>query len=148
MNASLVKMDAVLNGFTEGIMLSVDGYLAEGSGENLFLVRDDVLYTAPLSMSILPGITRASVIRLARDLGLEVVEDRLPREALYVADELFFTGTAAEITPVRSVDRHTIGTGRRGPVTTSLQHAFFDIVHKGNDRYGWLATVPADAETL
>ena len=143
MNASLVKMDAVMNGYAEGIMLNVDGYLAEGSGENLFLIRNGVLYTAPRGMSILPGITRASVMQLALDLGLEVVEERLPREALYIADELFFTGTAAEITPVRSVDKHTIGTGSRGPITARLQRAFYDIVHEGNDPYSWLTTVPA-----
>ena len=147
LNASLVKMDAVLNGYAEGIMLGVDGTLAEGSGENLFLVRDEVLYTAPRSLSILPGITRASVMRLARDRGLTVVEERLPREALYVADELFFTGTAAEITPIRSVDRHTIGTGRRGPITTTLQSAFFDIVKHGNDPYGWLTPVSEQVTT-
>jgi len=140
-NASLVKMDAVLNGYTEGIMLSVDGYIAEGSGENLFLVRDNVLFTAPRSLSILPGITRDSVIRIARDLGYEVVEARLPREALYLADELFFTGTAAEITPIRSVDKHIIGSGRRGPITAQLQKSFFDIVHDGKDPYGWLTPV-------
>ncbi len=148
MNASLVKMDAVLNGYAEGIMLSVDGYLAEGSGENLFLIRDGVLFTAPRSLSILPGITRSSVIRLARDLGYEVVEELLPREALYIADELFFTGTAAEITPIRSVDKHTIGTGRRGPVTAELQQAFFAIVRRGHDPYGWLTPVTARTEAL
>ena len=141
MNASLVKMDAVLNGYAEGIMLSVDGNLAEGSGENLFLVRDGVLFTAPRGLAILPGITRSSIIRLARDRGYTVVEERLPREFLYVADELFFTGTAAEVTPIRSVDRHTIGTGRCGPITAELQQAFFDIVHGGNDPYGWLTPV-------
>ncbi len=146
MNASLVKMDAVLNGYAEGIMLSVDGYLAEGSGENLFLVRDGVLFTAPRSLSILPGITRSSIIRLARDRGYEVVEERLPREALYVADELFFTGTAAEVTPIRSVDKYSIGASRRGPVTTELQGAFFDIVKHGNDPYNWLTPVPAPVQ--
>ena len=127
-------------------MLSVDGYLAEGSGENLFLVRDGVLFTAPRSLSILPGITRSSIIRLARDRGYEVVEERLPREALYVADELFFTGTAAEVTPIRSVDKYSIGASRRGPVTTELQGAFFDIVKHGNDPYNWLTPVPAPVQ--
>ena len=142
LNAGLVKMDAVLNGYEEGIMLSVDGHLAEGSGENLFLVRDGVLYTAPTSLSILPGITRDSIIRIARDRGYRVEEKHIPREALYIADELFFTGTAAEVTPIRSVDKYKIGSGRRGPITYELQEAFFDIVQRGNDPYGWLTPVP------
>ena len=145
LNAGLVKMDAVLNGYEEGIMLSVDGHLAEGSGENLFLVCDGVLYTAPTSLSILPGITRDSIMRLARDRGYTVEEKHIPREALYIADELFFTGTAAEVTPIRSVDKYTIGSGRRGPITHELQEAFFDIVKRGNDPYGWLTPVPATA---
>ncbi len=145
-NAALVKMEALLNGYTEGIMLSVDGYVAEGSGENLFLVRDGVIYTAPLTLSILPGITRDAVITLARDLGYTVIEQPIPREALYIADELFFTGTAAEITPIRSVDRYTIGQGRRGPVTEALQRAFFEIVREGKDPYGWLTFVEVPRE--
>ncbi len=147
LNASLVKMDAVLNGFTEGIMLNVDGYVAEGSGENLFLVRNGTLYTAPTSLSILPGITRDAVITLARERGFTVEETRLPREALYLADELFFTGTAAEITPIRSVDHHRIGQGTRGPITAELQEAFFDVIRRGNDPHGWLTPVPAPAAT-
>ena len=147
LNASLVKMDAVLNGFMEGIMLSVDGYLAEGSGENLFVIRDGVIYTAPTALSILPGITRDSIITLARDRGYEVREQRLPREALYVADEVFFTGTAAEVTPIRSVDHYTIGEGRRGPITHELQDAFFDVVEGGNDPHGWL-TMVGEAATV
>lgn len=143
LNASLVKMDAVLNGYMEGIMLSTDGYLAEGSGENLFLIRDGKIYTAPVGMSILPGITRDAIIQLARDRGYSVEEKQIPREALYIADELFFTGTAAEITPIRSVDKYTIGSGKRGPITEELQDAFFDIIHRGNDPYGWLTPVPA-----
>ncbi len=142
LNASLVKMDAVLNGYAEGIMLNTQGYLAEGSGENLFLVRDGVIYTAPTALSILPGITRDAVITLAREAGYTVVESMLPRESLYLADELFFTGTAAEVTPVRKVDHHTIGEGTRGPVTATLQEAFFDVIHRGNDPYGWLTPVP------
>jgi len=145
-NAALVKMEAVLNGYSEGIMLSVDGYVAEGSGENLFLVRDGVIYTAPLTLSILPGITRDAVITLARDLGYTVIEQPIPREALYIADELFFTGTAAEITPIRSVDHYTIGQGRRGPVTEALQRAFFEIVREGKDPYGWLTFVGVSRE--
>lgn len=142
LNAGLVKMDAVLSGFTEGIMLSTDGFVAEGSGENLFLVKDGVLHTAPTALSILPGITRNSIIRIAEDMGLEVKESRIPREALYIADEVFFTGTAAEVTPIRSIDHHQIGEGRRGPITEKLQDAFFDILRGGNDPYGWLTFVP------
>lgn len=140
-NASLVKMDAVVNGYTEGIMLTTDGYLAEGSGENLFVVRDGTIYTPSTNLSILPGITRSSVIQLAKDAGITVEEGRIPREVLYIADELFFTGTAAEITPIRSVDKYTIGNGKRGPVTHKLQETFFDIVERGNDPYGWLTPV-------
>lgn len=142
LNASLVKMDAVLNGYTEGIMLSVGGYVAEGSGENLFLIRDGKIYTAPTGLSILPGITRDSVVKLAQDLGYTVEERQIPREALYLADELFFTGTAAEITPIRSVDKYQIGKGSRGPITAELQDAFFDVVKRGKDPHGWLTPVP------
>ena len=141
LNASLVKMNAVQNGKMEGIMLSTGGYLAEGSGENLFVVHGGKLYTAPTGLSILPGITRDAIITLARERGYEIVEKRLPREVLYIADELFFTGTAAEITPIRSVDNYTIGDGTRGPITKELQDAFFDIVHRGNDPHGWLTFV-------
>ncbi len=144
LNASLVKMNAVLNGFEEGIMLSVDGYVAEGSGENLFVIRDGTLFTAPTSLSILPGITRDAVVRLARDRGYTVEEKLIPREALYLADELFFTGTAAEITPIRTVDKYTIGTGKRGPITKELQDAFFDVIKHGNDPYGWLTPVSVE----
>ena len=140
-NASLVKMDAVVNGYKEGIMLTTDGYLAEGSGENLFVVRDGIIYTPSTNLSILPGITRSSVIQMAEDAGITVKEGRIPREVLYIADELFFTGTAAEITPIRSVDKYTIGNGKRGPVTHKLQEAFLDIVERGNDPYGWLTPV-------
>ena len=141
LNASLVKMDAVLNGYTEGIMLSTDGHVAEGSGENLFLIRDGEAYTAPTSLSILPGITRDIAMTILRERGYKVVESRIPREALYIADELFFTGTAAEITPIRSVDKHTIGAGKRGPVTKEVQDAFFDVIRNGNDPHGWLTMV-------
>lgn len=146
LNASLVKMDAVKKGFTEGIMLSTSGHLSEGSGENLFLVRDGVLYTAPASLSILPGITRDAVITLAEERGYEVKEQTLPRESLYVADEVFFTGTAAEITPIRSVDHYQIGSGQRGPITKELQDAFYDVVREGNDPYGWLTPVNVKEE--
>ena len=146
LNASLVKMDAVLNGYTEGIMLSYDGYLAEGSGENLFVIRDGVLHTAPVGLSILPGITRDAVITLALERGYKIVENRIPREALYIADEVFFTGTAAEITPIKSIDKYKIGVGRRGPITEELQNAYFDVVKNGNDPHGWLSFVNQEAE--
>jgi len=142
MNAQLIKMEALHDGYEEGVALDTSGHLSEGSGENIFLVRDGVLYTPPLSASILPGITRDSVITLARELGLTVVEQPLPREFLYIADEAFFTGTAAEITPIRSVDGIPIGSGSRGPVTARLQEAFFAIVEgRVEDRHGWLTPV-------
>jgi branched-chain amino acid aminotransferase len=141
LNGSLIKMEAVLNGFAEGIALTTEGFLSEGSGENLFVIRDQVLYTTPTALSILPGITRDAVITLARDRGYKVEERVMPREILYIADELFFTGTAAEITPIRSVDRYTVGEGRRGPITAELQEAFFDVVRGGRDPYGWLTPV-------
>lgn len=141
LNASLIKMEAVLNGFTEGIALSVDGYLSEGSGENLFIVKDGTLYTAPTGLSILPGITRSSVLTLAKELGYEVKEAAIPREALYIADELFFTGTAAEVTPIRSVDRYQIGSGTRGPITTEIQDAYFAALRDTDNPHGWLTFV-------
>jgi branched-chain amino acid aminotransferase len=141
LNASLVKMNAIKNGKMEGIMLSTDGYVAEGSGENLFVVKDGTLYTAPTGLSILPGITRASLIALAEDPGYTVEEKNIPREALYTADELFFTGTAAEVTPIRTVDDYTIGAGERGPVTKELQDAFFEVVEEGHDPHDWLTFV-------
>ncbi len=138
-NSQLIKMEALANGFSEGIALDSHGYVSEGSGENLFLVRDGRIVTPPLGASILPGITRASVIVLARELGLEVAEQRIPREALYVADEIFFTGTAAEITPVRSVDRVEVGPGRPGPITKKIDAAFRAILSGDvTDRHGWL----------
>src|ERR1700730_4702192 len=121
MNSQLSKMEAIVNGYAEGIALDVNGYVSEGSGENLFVVRNGVLHTAPLGNSVLPGITRDSVLQIARDLGIKIVEQQIPRESLYIADEVFFTGTAAEITPIRSVDKITVGKGKLGPVTKSLQ---------------------------
>lgn len=141
LGGSLIKMEAILNGYSEGIALSVDGYLSEGSGENLFLVRDGEIYTAPTTMSILPGITRASIMEIARDLGYTVHEKILPREALYLADEMFFTGTAAEVTPIRSVDHYTIGEGRRGPITEELQTTYFEAVRDAANPRGWLTFV-------
>lgn len=141
-NAGLIKMEAVMDGYSEGIALDPEGHLSEGSGQNLFIVRDNVLYTPPLSASVLPGITRDTIMTLARDLGHTIREEDLPREMLYIADEVFFCGTAAEITPIRSVDKIQIGTGRRGPVTTALQKAFFDYINGVvPDRYGWLTPV-------
>jgi branched-chain amino acid aminotransferase len=141
-NSQLIKMEAVLGGYSEAIALDSFGKVSEGSGQNLFLVRDDVLYTPPLATCGLAGITRHTVITLAHDLGLEVREEDIPREALYVADELFFTGTAAEITPIRSVDKVEVGTGRIGAVTARLQQAFFDYINGVvPDRHGWLLPV-------
>ena len=147
LGGSLIKMEAVLNGYSEGIALSVDGYLSEGSGENLFLVRDGVIYTAPTTLSILPGITRDSVMQIARERGYTIREQALPREALYLADELFFTGTAAEVTPIRSVDHYTIGEGRRGPITEELQTAYFEALRDVDDPRGWLTFVADDRPT-
>ncbi|MBC7254509.1 MAG: branched-chain amino acid transaminase [Chloroflexi bacterium] len=142
-NSQLIRMEAVDHGYAEGIALDVYGYVSEGSGENLFLVQDGVIFTPPLSASILGGITRQCVITLARDLGYEVREMLISREQLYVADELFFTGTAAEITPIRSVDHIIIGQGRRGPITAALQAEFFRIVSgEVPDRHHWLTPVP------
>lgn len=139
MNSQLIKMEALANGYAEGIALDPDGHVSEGSGENLFLVRNGVVYTPPLTSSILSGITRDTVMTLLRDMGIEVREQVLPREMLYIADELFFTGTAAEVTPIRSVDRIPVGAGRRGPITAAVQEAFFGIVQgERPDRYGWL----------
>jgi branched-chain amino acid aminotransferase len=128
MNSQLIKMEALLGGFSEGIALDDRGYVSEGSGENLFLVNNGKLITPPLGASILPGITRDSVIQIAKELGIQVIETTIQRAALYLADELFFTGTAAEITPIRSVDRIEVGAGRRGPITKQLQDEFFSIV--------------------
>ena len=145
-NSSLIKMEAVIDGYSEGIALDPVGHISEGSGQNLFLVRDEVLYTPPYSASVLPGITRDSIITLAQDLGLTVKEQDLPREMLYVADEVFFAGTAVEITPIRSVDKIKIGNGARGPVTARLQRAFFDYVGGAvPDRHGWLLPVDIPA---
>lgn len=141
-NSQLATMEAGDGGYAEALMLDVHGYVSEGSGENLFLVRDGVLYTPPLWQSILPGVTRRVALTLARELGYEVREVPIPREMLYVADEVFLTGTAAEITPVRSVDRVVIGEGRPGPVTRRIQQAFFAVVRgEAPDRHGWLTYV-------
>jgi len=142
MNSILIHSDAVTDGYAEGIALDVNGHVSEGAGENIFLVRDGKLRTPPLGASVLPGITRDSIMTIARELGYEVEEGLVPREMLYVADEVFFTGTAAEVTPIRSVDRISIGSGSRGPVTERIQKHFFDYVAgKVDDRYGWLTEV-------
>ncbi len=142
LNSVLIKMEAVSQGFSEGIALDINGYVSEGSGENLFLVTEGRVLTAPTASAILPGITRNSVICLLKDRGHEVLEQQIPREMLYMADEVFLTGTAAEVTPVRSIDKITIGDGQRGQVTTQVQEDFFAYV-KGevNDRFGWMQPV-------
>jgi branched-chain amino acid aminotransferase len=145
LNSMLIKMEAITNGYTEGIALDSAGRLSEGSGENLFLVYQGRILTPPLAGTILPGITRDTVITLAKDAGYIVVETQIAREMLYIADEVFLTGTAAEITPVRSVDRIPVGTGTRGPVTERLQKDFFALLEgEAEDRYGWLTPIPAE----
>ncbi len=142
MNSQLIKMEALNNGYAEGIGLDTNGYVSEGSGENIFVVRDGTVYTPPLASSILPGITRSSIMTLCQDLGMDVREQMIPREMLYIADEVFFTGTAAEITPLRSIDRITIGTGKRGPITRRVQEEFFAILTGAvPDRHNWLTPV-------
>lgn len=142
LSSILVTLEARRLGFAEGIALSSEGYVSEGAGENLFLLRDDVLYTPPVSASILPGLTRDMVMKLGRLTGLTIVEQNIPREMLYMADEVFLTGTAAEITPVRSVDRITVGNGQRGPVTEALQKQFFGLFDGSTpDKWGWLEPI-------
>ena len=145
-NAQLIKMEALAEGYAEGIALDIFGNLSEGSGQNVFIVRDGVIYTPPLGNSVLWGITRDSVITVAHELGFDVREQTLPRETLYIADEVFFVGTAVEVTPIRSVDRIKVGRGRRGPVTEAIQQRFFQIV-KGEvpDTHGWLQFVHVPA---
>jgi branched-chain amino acid aminotransferase len=139
MNSQLAKIEATENGFDECIQLDQYGHIGEGSGENIFLVKDETLYTPTLSSSVLDGITRASIIQIAKDLGYEVVERSLQRESLYLADEIFFTGSAAEVTPIRSVDGREVGIGSRGPITEKIQSKFFDIVEgRAEDKYNWL----------
>ena len=147
LNSQLSKMEARLDDYAEGIMLDSFGHVSEGSGENLFVVREGKLMTAPVSGGILQGITRDSVTRIARDLGYEVIEQIMPREILYIADEVFFTGTAAEITPIRSVDRIQVGNGRRGPVTTAIQEVYMGLAEgRLPDKYGWRTAVPVTAK--
>ncbi|HJN43695.1 MAG: branched chain amino acid aminotransferase [Acidobacteria bacterium] len=141
-NSQLIKMEASLNGYSEGIALDPGGLVSEGSGQNIFIIRDGVVFTPQMGGSVLPGITRDVIMTLARDLGFPVHEQPIPREMLYIADEIFFTGTAAEISPIRSVDKIAIGDGGRGPVTAAIQRRFFDVVN-GNlpDTHGWLTHV-------
>lgn len=142
MNSQLIKMEALLEGYAEGIALNVGGHISEGSGENIFIVINGEIHTPPLSSSILPGITRDAVICMAKDLGITLVEETLPREILYIAEEVFFTRSAAEITPIRSVDKITIGNGRRGPVVKRLQDEFFAYINgERKDKYRWLTYV-------
>lgn len=141
MNSQLIKLEAIQNGYVEGIALDHNGMVSEGSGENIFLVYDGGLITPPYSGSILPGITRNSVMTLAKEMGLSVIEGNVPREMLYIADEVFLTGSAAEISPIRSIDRIQIGEGVAGPITRKLQKAFFDVIENGNDKHGWLTFV-------
>jgi branched-chain amino acid aminotransferase len=142
MNSQLIKMEAKVNGFVEGIALDAQGYISEGSGENVFLVKGGTVYTPPLYSTILPGITRDSVIKICQSLDIPVVERAIPREMLYISDEVFFTGTAAEITPIRSVDKIKIGEGRRGPVTERIQKKFFDLITgESDDTFGWLTAI-------
>src|SRR5262249_20615566 len=141
-NSALIKMEAVIDGYAEGIALDVNGNVSEGSGQNLFIVRDGVLFTPPLDSSVLGGITRDSVMTLARELGFTVTEAAFPRAMLYLADEMFFVGTAAEVTPIRSVDKIRVGNGRPGPVTEALQRAFFDVINgRVPDTHHWLTYV-------
>ena len=143
MNSQLIKMEAIVNGYVEGIALDANGYVSEGSGENVFVVRNGVLQTAPLGNSVLPGITRNCVLTIARDLGIPVLESGIPREMLYIADEAFFTGTAAEVTPIRSVDKIVVGNGGAKPITKAIQKEFYAIVRgEKPDKYGWLTPVP------
>jgi branched-chain amino acid aminotransferase len=142
MNSQLIRMEADINGYAEGIALDVSGYVSEGSGENIFIVRNGVLYTPPLSNSALSGITRDSVLTIARHLGLTVIEQSIPRELLYISDEVFFTGTAAEVSPIRSIDRIVIGEGKPGEITKRIADEFFGIANGLKpDKFGWLTPV-------
>ncbi len=142
MNSQLIRMEAATNGYTEGIALDSSGHVSEGSGENVFVIRDGKIHTPAVGASVLPGITRDSILQLAQALEIPIVETLIPREMLYIADEVFFSGTAAEITPIRSVDRIPVGKGKRGPITERLQREFFGIVEgRTPDKFGWLMPV-------
>jgi branched-chain amino acid aminotransferase len=147
MNSQLIKMEAIVNGYAEGIALDAEGYVSEGSGENVFVIRNGILQTAPLGSSVLPGITRDSVLHIARDLGIQVVEQVIPRELLYIAEEAFFTGTAAEVTPIRSVDKISVAKGVTGPITKAIQKEFYAIIGgEKPDRFNWLTPVPVSTK--
>jgi branched-chain amino acid aminotransferase len=147
MNSQLIKMEAIVNGYVEGIALDVNGFVSEGSGENIFVIRQGALITAPLGNSVLPGITRDSVLQIAHDLNIPVLEQGIPREMLYLADEAFFTGTAAEITAIRSVDKISVGKGVVGPITKAIQKEFYGIIRgEKADRFGWLTQVPVGSK--
>ncbi len=142
MNSQLAKMESIFNGYDEGIMLDYQGMVSEGSGENIFVVLEGVLHTPPISSSLLAGLTRGSIITLARERGLEVHEEQIPREMLYIADEVFLTGTAAEVTPVRSIDKIPVGNGHRGKITQKVQKAYFEVVNgESEDHHGWLSHI-------
>lgn len=142
MNSQLIKMEALADGYVEGIALDIQGYVSEGSGENIFMVKNGAVYTPSTGSSILPGITRHSVITLAEDLGYAITTRPIPRESLYIADEVFFTGSAAEITPIAEIDHIKVGNGARGEVTKALQDAFFDLIEgRREDKFGWLTYV-------
>lgn len=145
LSGQLIKTEALRNNFAEGIALDVDGMISEGSGQNVFIVHRDTVYTPTINGTLLHGITRDAILTLARDMGIPVREQALPREMLYMADEIFLTGTASEVTPVRSVDRVPVGNGRRGPITTQIQSRFLDLAKgAGDDRYNWLTYVRAE----
>jgi len=142
MNSQLIRMEATFNGYAEGVALDTAGYVSEGSGMNIFIAQDGVVATPPLSASVLPGITRDSVIAICRDLGLRVEERMIPRELLYIADEVFFVGTAVEVTPIRSVDKIKVGNGQPGPITRRIQEEFFALTSGSKpDRHNWLTPV-------
>jgi branched-chain amino acid aminotransferase len=142
MNSQLIRMEAHANGYSEGIALDDAGYVSEGSGENIFVIRDGKILTPPLGASVLPGITRDTIVKIAAQLDIPIVETIIPRELLYIADEVFFSGTAVEVTPIRSVDKIVVGAGRRGPITEKIQRRFFEVVSgKVEDEFGWLTPI-------
>ena len=148
MNSQLIKMEAIVNGYVEGIALDVNGFVSEASGANIFVVRRGKLLTPPLANSVLPGITRDAILTLAQDIGVEVIEQVIPREMLYISDEVFFCGTASEITPIKSIDKIEVNRGKTGPVTLALQREFFGIVNgKEKDRHNWFTRVPVKNHT-
>jgi branched-chain amino acid aminotransferase len=145
LGGQLIKMEALANGYGEGIALDTDGRVSEASGQNVFVVSKGVIYTTPINGTLLPGITRDTTITIARELGITVIEQPIPRESLYVADEVFLTGTATEVAPVRSVDKIQVGSGKRGPITAQIQQRYLDVVHgKAEDPAGWLTHVRAE----